>query len=215
MRLTPEPPAIADTAGFTTENDLFGFREFGERLANLVSNIDQPIILALDGPWGCGKSTFVRQWAGLLRQRKVPVIVLDAFANDYHEDAFIPLASEIAALAQATAPQDTGLLARYFENAKKAGRVLLPFMSRTAIRVATAGVLSAEELETTSGEIKEAVKGLADDSGALAEKLIDEQLKHAQANRDALQTFRNGLRVCFGSHEARASRRTSSIIEAA
>ena len=67
MRLTPKEPEIPENGGFTDENDLFGYRDFGGRLANLVQNIDEPLVITLDGPWGSGKSVFVKQWAGLLR----------------------------------------------------------------------------------------------------------------------------------------------------
>ncbi len=79
MRLTPQEPQIQDDVGFTNENDLFGYRDFGDRLANLVQNIDEPLVIALDGPWGSGKSVFVKQWAGLLRQRGASVIYFDVY----------------------------------------------------------------------------------------------------------------------------------------
>ncbi len=40
VRLTPQEPEIPEDRGFTTENDIFGYLDFAERLANLVSNID-------------------------------------------------------------------------------------------------------------------------------------------------------------------------------
>jgi tRNA A37 threonylcarbamoyladenosine biosynthesis protein TsaE len=67
MRLAPPLPDIGETEGFTKENDLFELREFGERLANVAGRLDEPLVIALDGPWGSGKSTVVRQWVGLLR----------------------------------------------------------------------------------------------------------------------------------------------------
>ncbi|KAA0684894.1 P-loop NTPase fold protein [Azospirillum brasilense] len=84
----------------------FGLQPFGENFANLVQRIDEPLVIALDGPWGSGKSPFARQWAGLLRQRKVPVIVFDAFANDHQPDASLALAAEITALARQHLPED-------------------------------------------------------------------------------------------------------------
>ena len=74
MRLTPPEPEIPEIGGFTEENDLFGYREFADRLANLVQNIDQPLVIVLDGPWGSGKSVFVKQWAGPERGWVVPIV---------------------------------------------------------------------------------------------------------------------------------------------
>lgn len=147
MRLTPPPPDIGETDGFTKENDLFQLAEFGERLANLVCRLDEPLVIALDGPWGSGKSTFIRQWAGSLRQRHVPVIVFDAFANDHQEDAFISLASEIAALARTAAGRNRAAVTKFIDSAKKAGRVLTSLAVKASIRAITLGVLAAEDLE--------------------------------------------------------------------
>lgn len=83
MRLTLKEPEIGSEDGFTKDNDLFGYAEFGERFANLVGRIDEPLVIVLDGPWGSGKSFFAKQWAGLLRQRGAPVNEFNAFANGY------------------------------------------------------------------------------------------------------------------------------------
>lgn len=109
MRLTPKPPEIGETDGFTPENDLFGYEEFGAHLANLVCNVEEPVTLLLEGPWGSGKSTFIQQWAGLLRQRDVPVIAFDAFTNDYQEDAFTALVAQISSMTPALTGDPTNL----------------------------------------------------------------------------------------------------------
>ena len=61
MRLTPREPEIGPDDGFTEANDLFGYAKFGERFANLVGSIDEPLVIVLDGPWGSGKSVFAKQ----------------------------------------------------------------------------------------------------------------------------------------------------------
>ena len=42
MRLTPQEPEIPEVGGFTDANDLFGYREFADRLANLVRIMMSP-----------------------------------------------------------------------------------------------------------------------------------------------------------------------------
>ena len=63
MRLTPCEPVIPENEGFTKENDIFGYRDFADKLANLVQNISEPLVITLDGPWGSGKSVFVKHCA--------------------------------------------------------------------------------------------------------------------------------------------------------
>ena len=60
------------------------------------------MVIALDGPWGSGKSVYVKQWAGFLREKDAPVIYFDAFSNDHYEDAFLALAAQIYQAAKST-----------------------------------------------------------------------------------------------------------------
>lgn len=99
MKLAPPPLAIGPDDGFDN-TDLFGYKEFGERLANVVEAFDSAAVLVLDGPWGSGKTTFTQQWAGLLRRRGHAVAQFDAFAHDYQDDAFVALAGEVFAHSQ-------------------------------------------------------------------------------------------------------------------
>lgn len=193
MRLTPPPLDIGETDGFTRENDLFELAGFGDRLADRVCLLDQPLVIALDGPWGSGKSTFVRQWAGLLRQRNVPVILFDAFANDHHEDAFISLAGEIAALARATLGRKRPVT-NFIDKAKKAGRALAPLAARASIRAATLGALAGEDLQG----VQEFIKETGRDASAVIERLIEQRLKQAKADRDTLEAFRQSLHELAG-----------------
>lgn len=194
MRLTPKPLEIGETDGFTPENDLFGYGEFGERLANLVCNVEEPVTLLLEGPWGSGKSTFAKQWAGLLRRNSVPVIVFDAFANDYQEDAFTALVTQISTTTP-TLTGDEGITLRAFkEKAAKAGRVLLPLAAKLAIKVATLNALSSDDLKHLSDEAKGIIGETADSTGGLALHLIEERIEHANADRESLEAFRESLK---------------------
>ena len=90
---------IGDEEGFSTEKDIFNLKEFGQSLMDLNERVEDPLVIALDGPWGSGKSTFIKMWLGLLRQNNFPVIYFDAFVNDHIEDAFTAIAGEVIALA--------------------------------------------------------------------------------------------------------------------
>ena len=38
--------------------------ETGKKLSDLVERIDEPLVIALDGAWGSGKSHFLKCWVG-------------------------------------------------------------------------------------------------------------------------------------------------------
>ena len=192
MLLYPPEPKIGDDDGFTPENDIFGLREFGESLTRLVTNVDQPLVLTLDGPWGSGKSTFAKQWAGELRKRGLPVILFDAFANDHQEDAFVALSAEI--LAQAERLKGPKKLRDKFKTtAARAGRALLPVAAKIGIRAATLGVLSAKDLEGMGEDLEGAIKESSIDAGALLESVIQERLEQANADNLSLEAFKESL----------------------
>src|SRR5437899_2382392 len=94
MRLFPPELEIGPEEGFTRERDIFERRPFGEKLTRIVQTLEDPLVLLLDGQWGTGKTTFIKMWRGELTKLKVPSIYFDAFANDYHEDAFLTIAGE-------------------------------------------------------------------------------------------------------------------------
>ena len=73
MRLAPPSLAIGPDEGFE-KTDLFGYKAFGQRFADIVEVLDSAPVIVLDGAWGSGKTTFTQQWAGLLRQRGHAVV---------------------------------------------------------------------------------------------------------------------------------------------
>lgn len=189
MRLTPKEPDIPDIGGFTATNDIFEYRDFGERLGNLFLNIDEPLVFMLDGEWGSGKSVFARQWAGLMRERGAPVIHFDAFGNDHHDEAFLPLSAEIYSYAQSRLGPEQEGAERFFDNAKKVGRVLAPLAAKIAIRAGTAGMLSLDDIKAGGAAAQAAI----DESSNAFESIVSDQLKSAGEERAALEDFRNTL----------------------
>ena len=194
MRLTLPEPEIDDNDGFTPETDLFGYKPFGERLANVVENIDERLVILLDGAWGSGKTVFLKQWMGELRKRQVPVIYHDAFANDYQNDAFISLASDVHAYAAKELDAKKGATKNFLEKSKKAGVALMPVATNLGIRLGTLGILNFEDLQDAGEGIKDAVKAVSDESAKLAEKAIAARISGRSNELAAIEAFRTSLR---------------------
>lgn len=95
--LPPVEPHVLYKEGFG-EADLLQRREAGKRLSRLLEDLDDPVVVALDGRWGSGKSYFLRRWVGahtVENGGKATVIYFDAFANDYLEEPLIALTAAI------------------------------------------------------------------------------------------------------------------------
>ncbi|HLO76516.1 MAG TPA: P-loop NTPase fold protein, partial [Magnetospirillum sp.] len=205
MRLIPQPPRIGDTDGFNG-TDVFGYGEFGERLANVICASEDPLTVVLDGPWGSGKSTFIRQWTGLLRNRDVQVIHFDAFANDYLKDAFIAVTGEILAKAEEFDPgAEVGK--KLVEKAKDVGKVLLRHGASAVVRFATAGALDGNSLVTFGEDTIDAASGKA---GDVVGDLIAKQLESRRDERKVMAEFRQQLEDLAAAMQQAAPEGTTS-----
>ena len=105
LRLSPRELEIGPEEGFTPEKDIFGRKPFGDQLTRIVRALEGPTVLLLDAPWGTGKTTFIKMWLGQLGKAGIPTIYFDAFASDYHDDAFLTVAGEIVARAEELKPR--------------------------------------------------------------------------------------------------------------
>jgi len=190
MKIFPPELVIKDYDGFVPEKDIFKRSELGEGLTNLVTSVADPMVIALDAEWGSGKTVFLKMWAGELRKLGVPVVYFDAFAHDHLDDAFLTLAAEVIALAQAK-KGDKKPIESFTAKAVGASKVLASGAARLAVKAAvrgvTAGTLSAADIEDEVSDV------IAQDASNLADKQIAELLHSTQERKDTLEAFRSAL----------------------
>ena len=77
------------------KNDLFDRQESANDLTTLVENIDAPAVIAIDGAWGTGKTTFLDLWKQSLFDDKRPVVHFNAWENDYSANALVSILFEL------------------------------------------------------------------------------------------------------------------------
>jgi len=183
MKLKLPELEISEAEGFVEEKDIFGRREYGDRLANVFVNSDDGVVVALDGAWGTGKSTFIQMWCGHAQAReqtKLKTIRFDAFKNDFQKDAFLAIASEIEAIV----PQ--AITERFVKGAIEAGKAITRGALKLGLRVGTAGVLDGTELESIGEDVGKLISGQA-------EAIIKDRLENAKADKESIQHFREVL----------------------
>lgn len=186
LRLAPEPPNIQPRDGFST-SDIFEAKAAGERLANVVADIEGDSVLLLDGPWGTGKSIFVRQWAGLLRNRGHPVVYFDAFAHDHLDDAFFPLMGQLL-----RAPKAAG---ETFDKRRKAliaaatplVRPILTVLADAAVRKLTLGTM-------TGGDMSKMLEQFRATKTSRAQIMVEECIGHVEDHAKCVEYFRQELK---------------------
>ena len=80
FRIQPQDIEIPEQNPF--EYDLLDRKEAVETLTRLVGAIEGPCVLAVDAPWGAGKTTFLKIWAQNLRNQHFSVVEFNAWKTD-------------------------------------------------------------------------------------------------------------------------------------
>lgn len=204
MRLIPKDIEVTDDEGFTPEKDIFERKEFGERLTQLFERIEHPLVAILDAPWGMGKTTFTKMWAGHLRNLGFPVVYFDAFQNDYLDDPFVAISGEVFSLYRDKVPQEVERQ-DFKENAIKVGKAVFRSGAKVGIKVLTLGVLDGDDYEDAAKEISKELASLTD-------RYIEDRLEKHEESKSDYKNFRISLER-IGKEIAEATRLDGSSLK--
>ncbi len=100
MGFRVRPQALEVCLDEPFRNDRLERREAAEALAKMVQAIDGPCVIAVDAEWGMGKTTFLDMWRALLLGKKIPVVMFNAWDNDFADEPFLALSEELASAVQ-------------------------------------------------------------------------------------------------------------------
>ena len=182
MRLTIKEPEInIGTDGFK-DHCLLERTSTGRKLSELVEKIADPIVIALDGSWGSGKSFFLKCWTGAHTNEnggKAKVIYFDAFKHDYLDDPLVSLVSALLPHFPDSKKKTSGI-----SKMKSASMKLAKPLARVGFSVGTSG------LSELSGPI---VDALISSSGKEFEKLVDGMWAKEEGRINAVEEFRTAL----------------------
>jgi hypothetical protein len=193
LRLVPRELEIGPEEGFAPEKDIFNRKPFGEQLTRIVCALHGPTVLLLDAQWGTGKTTFIKMWLGELAKARIPTIYFDAFANDYHDDAFLTVAGEIVARAEQLKPRSKIALQKFKDSAIGVAKALGRASIRIGIRTASAGLLTGEEVMEGVKIAADAAKAAGDETAKAVDDLLKERLDSHRADREVFDQFKTAL----------------------
>ncbi|MHC5306098.1 KAP family P-loop NTPase fold protein [Bartonella sp. LJL80] len=97
----PEKEIKLYEVGFETDpddKDILERAAFGKSLSAFLERVQDPLVVAVDGKWGTGKSYFLKKWVGahtLENDGQATTVYFDAFAHDYFDDPLADLISTI------------------------------------------------------------------------------------------------------------------------
>lgn len=179
------------------EDDLWDRKRLGIQLTNYVDRLQCGAVLALDARWGEGKTWFVRHWQKHLEDENHNVIYLDAFANDYLDDPFLVISSEIASKLNQTADK------RLVHKFKKAAAVLqqglltqAPTIIASMISFAlTGGIIPFLKLDNDSikDKYEDIVDQVTDNIGEKVTEAIQKKIDDYEEEKQSLNAFKETL----------------------
>lgn len=182
MRITPLQSKIALYQDGFEKHDLLNRKVIGGQLTDLVTKVEEPLVVAIDGAWGSGKSFFLKCWVGELAksaQDTATIVYFDAFENDYLDDPFVSLTSMLAERLKGA--DDQGKLSSKAAAGLK--KILAP-AARIAIAAATTGV---------SEILAPILSGALGAAGSEANEQIEKLWNVEASRRQAMSDFRASL----------------------
>ena len=164
------------------ENDPFKYDQLSRRkpaeiLTHLVSSIEGPCVLAVDAPWGTGKTTFLKMWGKyLLNKENLLVINFNAWETDFSGNPFQALSSELTNGLKEHAKETA------FNKFKKATGEIFKQIPPNLIKVSTRGIVDPNQLaEEKLSEYKRKQESVQSFRKAL--KNVAEDLSKSRKNR--------------------------------
>jgi hypothetical protein len=134
------------------KNDLLARESEIKNLTPIVLNYNDPLVLALDAPWGAGKTTFVKIWQAYLKQQGNWCIGFNAWETDFADDPLIVLVAELNSWFKEKLDQSE--FEKWTEGVKSALPNIAKRVAVAAVKGATFGALDiSTDLERTAAEL--------------------------------------------------------------
>ena len=178
LRLSDVPPDTTDPF----KDDFLERKEFASRLVTFLANVEGPFTMALTGPYGSGKSYFLRRCKVFLETLKVPVALINAWETDFSPDPLAPIVTELSSKFSSFLKGED----RHWKKAKVLAAKVAAATIPIGVRLATAGILKAEDLQDL-GAI-----------GDTVEKLAEKQFEHFATAKKSVEGLRRELERLTG-----------------
>lgn len=143
MAFRIQPPEIDVPEDDPFRYDLLSRKRLVETLTDVVGSFAGPCVLAVDAPWGTGKTTFFRMWSQHLQNENFFVAEFNAWETDFTADPLLALSMEL--LDSLDAAADKSLRPR-IETLRGKVPELLKAAAPSIISAATQGLLDFTSL---------------------------------------------------------------------
>lgn len=165
---------------------------FVKATADLLQVIREPFVVALNSPWGTGKTTALGMLKEVLVARGVVTANFNAWKVDDVSDPLVPLVASLHERLEALVGGPPTVPPKDLKRLKTLGSSLAKRGFRAAVKLGTAGIVDTDEINEILGEAGgDAAKSASE---GVAEDLIDAFKKEKQASEE----FRSVLEKLVG-----------------
>jgi hypothetical protein len=160
MQIRPSALEIPTNDPF--KNDCLSRKELEPPLTQVVTQAVGSFVLAVDGSWGSGKTTFLNMWEVKLNEAGHLCLYLNAWKSDFVEDPLVAVVGELSiAIKKYRADNDNVNLT--IEKVEQAAKSIFKRLIPTVVKIATHGAL---DLDTAPEKL------ISDLAGETAQDLI-------------------------------------------
>ena len=152
------------------KDDKLGRKEYAEVLTSIVETFVGGAVIALNGAWGTGKTTFLKMWKQHMMNEGFPVIYYNAWEDDICEEPMLSMLRELKELNKEDGLDD---------------------VFKTGAKVVT-GALSGA-FTAAAGVLGEIAKGAVEGGMKQLEDSVYESLKEENARTKLMQDFKESL----------------------
>lgn len=159
------------------KNDALNRKPLVEFLSGLIDRLSGPFVLALDSPWGTGKTTLVKMLQADLKRQEFLCVYFNAWQVDYVND---PLVALVSAIDEIRLPDGAAQsqFRTHLQTARKITTAVAKRGAIAAVKAATLGGLDLEkDIEAVAAEVAGGLAGDAVDAFQKEKKSL-EKFRH-------------------------------------
>ena len=149
------------------ENCKLDRKQYAEVLTSIVKAYDNGFVLAVNGKWGTGKTTFMKMWEQSLKNDGYKTIFFNAWESDFTSEPMVAILGEIKGLVNA---DNKVKFDSILDKASKLSLKLIPTLAKTVVSLAGLGGI-ADVVEKASEIASNALKDEIDGYGKQKESL--------------------------------------------
>ncbi len=178
------PPVSINADQPAFHGDLFSRANLAARLTDCIDRLPSGGVIAIDAPWGEGKSWFGQHWHNKLKEYGYRTAFINAFERDYVEEPFVMLVSELLTSL------DTAEKSKLKRSGVAVAKAIAPLAVKSAIN---AVAQLATGTTNFSEKIDEQLEKAGDAIAAGVEKLLSKQIEDYENSKVAVTGFRKTL----------------------